>query len=260
MTSRTPTHRMLRPQLGALLAAATLAACSSGDPIVDDGPRAAGVHLVSDRAALLTSLGDSAVLRPRVYDVHGATMGDVRLRWSVSRPGVLQQEGEGIFRAVGNGRVTIVAEVDPTATGVRPAGYWAGVSADTVEVEVRQRAVRLTLAPVDTAFATLGASRPLRVLVTDARGNPMVDGPPPLAWRSADARVVTVDDAGVVRSAGEGVAPVSVQAEDLIGALTFTVHPRLPHTSCMVYAQRGQAKQACVTLDLVLRERAEGGR
>jgi hypothetical protein len=67
--------------------------------------------------------------------------------------------------------------------------------------------------------------------------------------------VVTVDGAGVVRSAGEGAARVTVRADGLLGAATFTVRPRVPHTSCMVFTARRQSRQSCVTLDFVVRER-----
>jgi hypothetical protein len=253
----TPPRRGPLPA-ASLAASLALAACAPDDALSPRAPEAAGVSLTADSRAPLTSLGDSAIVRHRVYDRHGAALAAVPVRWSVSAPGVVEPDGEGVFRAVGNGRVTVVAELDPGLTGVRPAGYWAGRLADSVVVEVRQRPARLTLAPVDTAFATLGASRQLRVLVTDARGNAMLDGPPPLAWRSADPRVLAVDGAGVVRSLAEGAAAITVEADELRGAATFTVRPRLPHTSCMVFAQRRQTRQSCVTLGFTMREREAG--
>lgn len=262
--TRSMTRSMRRPIDRALLTASLLAAslllggCAADDVLVPDDRHAAGVSLTASVSVALASIGDTALVQPRVYDQHGATIAGARLRWSVRPAGVVQQDAEGVYRAVGNGRVTVVAEVDPGETGVRPAGYWAGRVADSTVIEVRQRAAHLAVAPVDTAFGTLGAARQLRVQVTDARGNAMIDGPPPLAWQSADARVVTVDGAGVVRSLGEGTARIVVRADQLTGAATFTVQPRLPHTSCMVFAQRRQTRQSCVTLDFVLHEREAG--
>ncbi|WP_284351369.1 hypothetical protein [Roseisolibacter agri] len=248
---------MLRPSLRPLiLVLVTLAACAPDDVVAPAGPEPTTVGLTAASAASLASIGDTALVRPRVLDQHGQPLDGAKLRWSLSRGDVVAQDAEGVFRAIGNGRVTIVAALDVGPTGVRPAGYWADRLADSVVVEVRQRAARLTLAPVDTAFGTLGAARQLRVEVTDARGHAMLDGPPALTWRSADARVVDVDGSGVVRSQGEGSARVTVQADALVGAATFTVRPRLPHTSCMVFAQRRQTRQACVTLDFVVREPA----
>jgi hypothetical protein len=72
--------------------------------------------------------------------------------------------------------------------------------------------------------------------------------------------VLAVDGAGVVRSLAEGAGRVTVHVEALTGAATFTVSPRRPHTSCMVFALRRQTKQACVTVDFVMREQREGAR
>ena len=239
------------------LAAFALAACVPADPLRPDGAYPTRVVLTADAQGPLASLGDSARLLLRVLDVHGASLPGVPLRWTVRPAGVLQRDGEGVYRAVGNGRVTVVAEIAVGETGVRPAGYYAAPLADSVVLEVRQRPARLAIAPVDTAFPTLGARRELRALVTDARGNAMLDGPPPLTWLSADPRVVAVDAAGVLRSVGEGAARVTVRSDELSGAATFSVRPRLPHTSCMVFAQRKQTRQSCVTLDFVMRARED---
>jgi hypothetical protein len=245
---------------GGLLLAATVVftACDANDPLGVSGSQPETVILSAEGSGLLTSLGDTAIVRSQVLDHSGTQLDSAPLRWTITPADIVQADGEGVFRAVGNGRVTIVAAIDVARTGVRPSGYWAGRLADTVVIEVRQRASRLAVAPVDTAFTTIGARRQLGVQVTDARGNAMLDGPPPLTWRSADPRVVTVDSAGLVRSSGEGDAKVMVHADDLAGAATFTVRPRLSHTSCMVFAQRRRPLQSCVTLDFVVREREAG--
>jgi hypothetical protein len=259
MTPRHTMSRLIRTN-GALLAAATLTltACAADDALRPRDAQPAGVHLSVDATGALASLGDTAIVRMQVLDARGAVMRDAHPRWSLSADGIVVADAEGVFRAVGNGRVTIVASIDPGTTGVRPSGYFAERVADSVVIEVRQKAARLTLAPVDTAFGALGTHRQLGVHVTDARGNAMLGGPPPLTWRSADARVVQVDGAGVVRSVGEGTSQVTVQVGDLVGAATFTVQPRRPHTSCMVFAQRRQTRQSCVTVDFTLHEREDG--
>ena len=251
MTFRT----LLRRALPLAAATAGLTACASDSIVRPDGARPASIVLTSSAAAPLASLGDTALVRAVVLDATGDQLDGVKLRWTARQSGVVQQDAEGVFRAVGNGRVTLVAQIDVGETGVRPAGYYAAPVADSVVIEVRQRAARLALAPVDTAFTTLGAARQLKVTVTDARGNAILGGPPPLAWRSADARVATVDSLGVVRSIGQGAARIDVRADSLAGAATFTVNPLLAHTSCMVFAQRHQTKQSCVTLDFVVHER-----
>ena len=257
MTSRIRSRHMNCSHFCMLLAASlALTACAANDTVSPSGSRAAKVSLAVNSLASLTSFGDTVTLSPRVLDAEGRPLDGARIRWSLSDTGIVQRDGEGIYRAIGNGKVTIFAELDPGGTGVRPAGYWAGRLADSVVVEVQQRPVRLALAPVDTAFGSLGGSRQLNVQVTDARGNVIANGKLPLIWQSADSSVVTVDSAGTVHSLGEGSARVTVRSDTLSGAATFTVDPRRPHTSCMVFTLRHQSRQECVTLEFIVRERA----
>jgi hypothetical protein len=245
-------ERLNRRSLCLLLAASALAACS--DDVV--GPQSANVAgiVLSEAGAPLTSLGDTAILSTRVMDTNGKAVEGVRLVWSVSPAGIVQQDGDGIFRAVGNGRAFVVAQIDPADRGVLPGGYWAGNVADTVVIEVQQRAARLTLEPVDSVFGTLGSARQLHARVTDARANAMLELPP-LTWLSADSHVVLVASNGLVYSVDDGTTQVFVQFDQLVAQTTFSVNARRPHTSCMVFAYRGTTQQQCVTLDFTLRER-----
>jgi len=235
-----------------------LAACNSDGLASPDRQTPLGVAFAPGHATLLTSLGDSLVLSPTVRDASGSSVPGAALNWSVFPAGIVERDGEGLYRAIANGRVMIVAAVDLAATGVRPDGYWAGRLADTAVVDVQQRPALLTLAAVDTAFTTVGASRLLRARVTDARGNALLNGPPAFVWQSTDSTIVSVDGGGIVHSRGDGSARISVHAGDLTEAIAFSVHAQLPHTSCMVFLQRRQTQQTCVTLELTLRERGGG--
>jgi hypothetical protein len=241
----------------ALAMSVAMSACGSADVFAPGDGQASSLSLTLSGAPLLSSLGDSALLNPKVLDASGNMLSTRNVRWSMRPTGIVVQEGSA-FRAVKNGRVTIVAEIELGMTGVRPDGYWAGRVADSVTIDVQQRAVRLSLAPVDTAFTTLGAVRKLQVTATDARGNTLLGSLPALTWSSSQPGAATVDSAGVVKSMAEGLSVVTVQAVGLFGAVTFTVRPRLPHTSCMVFAQRRQSKQSCVTVDFTIREREAG--
>jgi hypothetical protein len=215
-----------------LAAGAALAACAD-DPLRPERARPARVALALDSTTALASLGDTARVTARVLDAAGRPVAGAVVRWSLAG-GAVARDGEGVYRAVANGRATVVAEVDVGETGVAPAGYWARRVADSVTIDVRQRAARLAIARADTAFRTLGARRLLAVAVTDARGHALLDGPPPLAWRSADPGVVAVDAAGLLHSVARGSARVTVQAGTLSGAATFTVNPtcRTPRAWC----------------------------
>lgn len=258
MTFTLRTHRMPRLTGITLLSLLALGACSADDALSPGSGRPASLTLVSSGSTSLASLGDTARLSPRVLDAAGRVVTGARVIWSVSMGGVVVPDGEGIYRAVTNGRATVIATIDVSETGVHPAGYWAEPLVDSAVIEVRQRPARLTLGAIDTAFTRLGTVRQLHAAVTDARGNPIVAALAPVSWESSDARIVAVDTAGVVRSSAEGTAGVTAHVEALSAVARFTVNPRLVHTSCMTYGLRRRVQQSCVTLDFVMRERGEG--
>jgi hypothetical protein len=252
-------HLMFRPYLPLTAAALLgLTACAPDLPMASTSDTPASVALDLATPAQLTSLGDTVRVHARITSRTGTSLERASMRWSVEPAGIVTPVGIDTWEAVRNGRVTIIGSLDPASTGVRPSGYWAERTADTVVVDVRQRAVSLTLTPVDTLFNTVGATRTVRVSVRDARGHELMDAPPP-TWLTANPNVITVDGTGVVQSAGAGDAQVTVQAGGLTGRVSFTVQPRLPHTSCMVYARRRESRQSCVTLGFVLREQTGRG-
>lgn len=258
MRSRT-IRPMTSPTLRTLLAVSlVVTACAPADIVrpFDGAPTSIDLTVVS--TSLLESFGDTALVQSRVLDQAGAALADVPLRWSASPAGIVQMVGNGTFSAVGNGRVTIIAEVDPAQSGVRPRGYFSGPLADTVMIEVRQRSVRLDITVSDTTFRLLGAVRLLHAVVTDRRGNIMGPSVAPVSWHSVNATIVSIDSAGVARSRAEGRTSIVATSGELSAAAFMTVTPRLPHVSCMVYARRRQSKTSCVSLDFVLREREAG--
>ncbi|WP_373068762.1 hypothetical protein [Gemmatimonas sp.] len=253
MTS--PARRAMRALLAASL---VVTACAPAD-IVRSVDRAPGsIDLTVVNTLPLESFGDTALVQSRVLDQAGAALADVPLRWSASPAGIVEMVGNGAFSAVGNGRVSIIAEVDPAQSGVRPRGYFSGPLADTVVIEVRQRALRLDITVSDTTFRLLGTVRSLRAVVTDRRGNIMGPIVAPVSWYSVNATIVSIDSAGVARSRAEGRTNIVATSGELSATTVMTVTPRLPHVSCMVYARRRQANTSCVSLDFVLREREAG--
>jgi len=230
-------------------------ACAPGDIIrtPDTAPSSVDLTLIS--AAALESFGDTARFQTKIAGQDGRTLSDVPVRWSASPAGILQQVGDGTFSAIANGRVTVVALVDPAGGGVRPGGYQANPLADSVVIEVRQRVALLSLTVSDTIFRTINAARTLRAQVTDRRGNPISAAIAPVSWRSANSSVISIDSLGVARSRVEGRTSVTATSGGVSATSALTVAPRLPHVSCMVYAARRQSKSTCVSLDFVLRER-----
>lgn len=230
-------------------------ACAPADMLRTPDSAPSSIDLTLVGAAQLESFGDTARFQTKIIGQDGRTLSGVPVRWSASPAGVVQQVGDGTFSAIANGRVTVVAMIDPAATGVRPGGYQASPAADTVVIDVRQRAARIALTVSDTIFRTINAVRPLRAQVTDRRGNPMAQAVAPVIWRSASPAVVSIDSLGVARSRTEGRSSVTATSGDVSATAALTVAPRLPHTSCMVYNARRQSRSACVSLDFVLRER-----
>jgi len=255
---RSVTSPTLRATSALLAASLVVTACAPADMVrsVYNAPDSIDLTFVS--ASPLESFGDTALVQSRVLDQAGAALTNVPLRWSASPAGIVQMVDNGTFSAVGNGRVTIIAEVDPAQSGVRPRGYLSGPLADTVIIEVRQRAVRLDITVSDTTFRSLGAVRSLRAVVTDRRGNIMGLNVAPVSWHSVNAAIVSVDSAGAARSRAEGLTSIVARSGELSATAVMTVSPRLPHVSCMVYAHRRQSKTSCVSLDFVLREREAG--
>lgn len=230
-----------------------LTACSAADATATDRHAPTSLTVSTSSNKTLASLGDTARIAARVLDNDGQVISASAVRWHVSGTGVLADVGDGNFRAIGNGKATIVAEVARAETGVRPDGYFIDALVDSISITVAQQAVRLATT-ADTAFTTLGAMHPIQALFADARGNPLLANAPSLIFASSNPTIVTVDATGRVRSIAEGSARVVVQAGTMSGAAVFTVSPRRPHTSCMVYAQRTRNAQNCITVQLTMRE------
>lgn len=247
----TATHGFRR--LAAVASSLALVACGTDTTAAAPVPAALRLERLG-RDSILASLGDTAAFRAVVVDAAGQPVEGAAITWRVTRDSVLAQDAAGTFRALDNGRTTVVAEVQRAGQGVRPGAYFVGRVADSVVVEVRQQAASLRVV-ADTQFTALGAARTVRAALADARGNPLrASAPAPaLAWRSGDPRIVSVDSTGTVRAIADGSAPVTVQAGTLAGQATFTVNARLPHTSCMVFTRRREQRQRCVTLAVTRR-------
>ena len=252
MTTRTsPRHTTAVALLGLSL----LAACSASDVSGVDTRTPTSLALNATTSTSLGSLGDTSRLTVHVLDTDGKIINGAPVRWRVFPEGVIEDLGDGAFRAIRNGRATIVSTVDPSATGVRPSGYFVGALSDSIAVTVQQVPARLLLTKVDTAFISLGATRPFAATISDARGNALLGPVPSIVFSTSDARIVSVNAAGQLKSMAEGVARVTAQAGALAGIATFTVQPRRSHTSCMVFAMRGKSQQSCITSQVVVHER-----
>jgi hypothetical protein len=248
-------RRTLAPRLTTLAAALLVTACRSDSVLAPSGGAVDAVRLAAS-SRQLTSLGDTLRLDALVRDAAGERLNAVPMQWQLSSTGVLEPLGNGLFRAVGNGRVTIVGAVDPSATGVRPRGYYADLVTDSIVVDVEQRPAQVLTLSADTLFTMVGLARPVRLRITDARGYEVDPALLRVSYQVLDPHVATVDSTGMVRSASEGRTELVATAGTATGSTTWrapiTVRPRAAHTSCMTFTQRRRARQACVTSDFVV--------
>lgn len=223
-----------------------LTACQSDTTLAPTDAVPARLTLTTNVGTPLASFGDSAIVQSRVVDGNGNVMTGVPLRWTVRAGGALELLATGVYRAARNGQATIVVQLDPSYTGVKPAGYFADLLMDSVTIAVQQQPARIVPLVTDTVFTLLGSSRTFRVQVADARGNIMTSGWS-AQWQSGNPGIATVDSTGTVRVSGNGVAPVSVRVGTASWATTMSVNATRPHVSCMRYRQRRAAREQCVT-------------
>lgn len=256
LTSARPTHT--HRMRGLLLTLSLgLAACANDRVAGPDGGGLGRVSLDAAGPTTLASLGDTIAITPRAMSRAGVPIDVGVIAMRLSAPGILEDVGNGRFRAVGNGQVTIRASVDTALSGVVSGGYYVAGAADSVVVTVQQVAVSLTmLASIDSIFHAVGELRQLPVQLADARGNPLLNGTPPVTFSAADSGVVRFDGTGTLRSVKDGTTQVLARSGTLVAARTFLVRATRQHTSCMTYRRRRTAQQLCVSVDFVVRAAA----
>ena len=89
------------------LTAVVLTACSSDSPVAP-GDGAASMH-VDASAVTATVLGESVAIQASVTRPSGTTITDAPIRWELSVPDVLESLGDGRFRVLKEGSVSVAA-------------------------------------------------------------------------------------------------------------------------------------------------------
>ncbi len=89
------------------LATAMLAACSSDSPVAPGGGHAS--MRVSASAVSATVLGQSVTIQASVADASGAAITGEPIRWELSGPDILESLGDGKFRVLKEGSVSVAA-------------------------------------------------------------------------------------------------------------------------------------------------------
>ena len=162
----------------------------------------------------LDAVGAKTPLRIAVRDAQGHLISDQNRRAATCRSlndRVASLADNGEVTAVGNGS-TFVRCVD------------RGI-ADSVRIEVRQRAARVTIAnKADAATRIVGDTIRLRINAVDRQGDQIAE--PRSTWASLNPTIVSVDPlSGFARMIGGGTARLVVQVGDVSDTAVVGVAP-----------------------------------
>ncbi len=140
----------------------------------------------------LGALGDTITLEARAYDANGNVVGDLEFTWSSLEESVARVDAGGRVTSVGNGLAPVEANAQ------RVSGF--------SRIRVNQRAAHVLVSPEKATLGWVGDTLRLAAGATDANGH-VIEGAK-FAWESDRPAAVTVDAAGLVTAAANGVVPV----------------------------------------------------
>ena len=190
---------------GAVTVAAT-SGSASGTAAVTVEQVVAQVTVTPDSVAF-AALGDTVRVAGTAVDGNGHGVPGVEISWSASDDAVATVDTEGLVTAVGNGAVTVAAT----------SGSASGTAAVTVEQVVAQ----VTVTPGRAVLFALGTEVLLEAAAIDASGHHVVDAE--FAWASTAGGVAAVDESGLVKAVGKGVATIIATSDAAQGAAEIEV-------------------------------------
>lgn len=163
----------------------------------------------------LTSIGERMAVSARVVDARRRPIASARIRWRVADPSVATVTPAGIVVS-------------------RKPGYtklWAVAGRDSASalILVDQWAAKFEFAPAVVRFDVVGAKQPLKVLVRDAAGHPIVDengGRPATSCRSLNERVASLADNGELTARSNGVTYVRCSDRGIADSVRVEVRQR----------------------------------
>jgi len=147
---------------------------------------------VSPEESTLGAFGDTITLEARAYDANRNVIEDLEFAWSSRDESVATVDAVGLVTAVGNGLAPVEAYAQ------RVSGF--------SRVRVNQRAAHVLVSPEQATLGWVGDTAHLSAEATDANGH-VIEGAK-FAWTSDTPASVTVDAAGLVTAAANGVVPV----------------------------------------------------
>lgn len=170
---------------------------------------------ISPRPSLLEQ-GQTAQLAATVKDVQGNGRTDVTVSWQSTDPATASVSATGLLVAANPSTtpVHIIASA-PTAGGKTVA--------DTVTVVVVPIGIASVTLKTLTPILEVGATVQPALTVIGARGQTVVGRP--VAWRSSDPAVASVDPTGTVRGIAPGNADITATVDGVSGTVALHVIP-----------------------------------
>ena len=205
--------------------AASGGGCNDAPSGTEPGERLAAEVEVAPADVRVESLGEDLVFEARVTDTEGEDVSRGPLEWRTDAPEVLEERGEGRFRAKATGSARVTASIPPEDGITGPSG--------TAHVEVEQVPVELQVEPDDYTLRALGQQVELRWTALDGKGNPLENGDDAVDWVVDDDDVVQVDGDGTLVAKSDGRTVVSAELGDVSGSATVSVEATFPVRACI---------------------------
>ena len=167
--------------------------------------RVSSVRVAPDKVSLFVAASSNLVAT--ALDSRGVAITGRPVVWTTNNAGVAAVSQSGVVTGLLPGTAVITAVVDGSA----------GNSTITVSLTP---VARVTVTPSDVSIDA-GKSATLTARALDALGNTLTGRA--MTWTSGDTRIVTVDQAGVVRAIRRGSAVITATSEGKAGTATVRV-------------------------------------
>lgn len=167
--------------------------------------RVASVRIAPDNVELVVAAGTNLVATP--YDSRGVAIGGRAVVWTTNNATVAAISQSGRVTGLVPGTAVITAVVE-------------GVAGNATVVVRLVPVAHVTVTPANPTIGE-GKSTTLSARLTDLAGNILTGRT--ITWTSADPRIVTVDQFGVVRGVRKGSAVITATSEGKLGTATVRV-------------------------------------
>ena len=152
---------------------------------------------ITPRRDTLDAIGSTLQLKATAYTPDGSVVSGVQIEWTALNSNIATVDTMGRVTAKAVGTALIVA-----------TAVCCG-EADTAGIDVRQVVASLSL-DRDTGTVGIGETLKLTATAADANGNPIAEAK--IAWSSSDEAIAEVDETGLVRGVGPGVATITAES------------------------------------------------